>query len=81
MQIKEGDVMLIKPLEKNRGRWKIGIVTHLYYGKDNVMQAVRLRAGKNYLERSIQHLYPLELTCDVQPVNRVMKKLSTPNSM
>ena len=70
MQIREGDVMLIKPLEKNRGRWKIGIVTHLYYGKDNVMQAVRLRAGKNYLERSIQHLYPLELTCDVTATSK-----------
>ena len=24
----------------------------------------RLRAGKSYLERPVQHLYPLELSCD-----------------
>lgn len=65
MQIKEGDVILIKSSEKNRRRWKIGIMTNLYYGKDNVVLAVRLCAGKNYLERPRQHLYPLELTCEV----------------
>ena len=26
---------------------------------------VRLRAGKNHLERVVQHLYPLKLSCDV----------------
>ena len=49
IQIKEGDVVLIKSSEKNRGRWKVGIVSELYYGKDNVVKAVRLRANKNYL--------------------------------
>ena len=29
------------------------------------MRALRLRAGKSYLERSIQHLYPFELSCDI----------------
>ena len=74
MQIKEGDVMLIKSLEKNQGRWKIGIVNDLYYGKDNVVQAVRLRAGKSYLEWQIQHLYPLELTCDITPTSKLNDK-------
>ena len=64
MQTKEGDVILIKSSEKNRGRWKIGIMTNLYYGKDNVVLAVRLCTSKNYLERPRQHLYPLELTCE-----------------
>ena len=70
MQIKEGDVMLIKSSEKNRGRWKIGIVTNLYYGKDNVVGAVRLHAGKNYLERPMQQLYPLKLTYDVKATSQ-----------
>ena len=26
-----------------------------------------LRAGKSYLERAIQQLYPLELSCDMEP--------------
>ena len=36
----------------------------LYEGKDGVVRAVKLRAGKNFMERPIQHLYPLELSCD-----------------
>ena len=33
-------------------------------GRDGIIRAARLRAGKSYLERAIQHLYPLELSCD-----------------
>lgn len=32
--------------------------------KDGVVRAVQLRAEKSYLERAVQHLYPLELQCD-----------------
>ena len=32
--------------------------------RDGFIRAVKLQAGKNYLERSVQHLYPLELSCD-----------------
>ena len=39
----------------------MGIVTDLYYEKDNVLQRVRGRAGKNYLDLPIQYLYPVEL--------------------
>ena len=31
--------------------------------RDNSQQ--RLRSGKSFIERPIQHLYPLELACDV----------------
>ena len=34
------------------------------------MRAVKLCAGKNYLERQIQHLYPFELTCDVTATSK-----------
>ena len=30
------------------------------------MRAARLRAGRSYLERVIQHLCPMELSCDVR---------------
>ena len=36
----------------------------LITGRDGVTRGARLRAGKSYLERPIQHLYPLELSCD-----------------
>ena len=63
-QLKVGDVMIIKGDEKNRGYWKIGIVTELHVGTDGIVRSATLRAGKSYLERAIQHLYPLELNCD-----------------
>ena len=34
-------------------------------GRDGVLRAARLRPGKHHLERAVQHLYPLELLCDV----------------
>ena len=38
----------------------------LIKGRDGVVRGVRLKAGKSYLEREIQHLCPLELSCDVR---------------
>ena len=59
-----GDGVLIKEEERNRRRWKFGIVEELIKGRDGVVRGARLRAGKSYLERPVQHLYPLELSCD-----------------
>ena len=64
MQLKIGDVVLIKGDERNKGKWKIGVIERLIEGRDGIVRAVRLRAGKSYLERTIQHLYPMELSCD-----------------
>ncbi|XP_044169521.1 uncharacterized protein LOC122953641 [Acropora millepora] len=50
--------------EKNRGQWPLGNVEQLYGGRDGVIRAVKLRTSKSILERPIQHLYPLELSCD-----------------
>ena len=36
-------------------------------GRDGVVCAVKLHAGKTFLERPIQHLYPMELTWDRVP--------------
>ena len=59
-----GDDVLIKWEERNRRRWKFGIVEELIQGRDGVVRGARLRNGKSYLERPVQHLYPLELSCD-----------------
>ena len=47
-KIQQGDVVLIKGDEKNRGKWKIGVVTKLIPGRDGVVRAVELRAGKAF---------------------------------
>ena len=65
-QITEGEVVIIKNEERNRGRWDLGIIVKLITGRDGVVRAAKLRAGKSFLERPVQHLYPLELSCDMQ---------------
>ena len=62
--IKTGDVVLIQGDERNRGKWNLGIVAKLIKGRDGVIRAARLRAGKSFLERAIQQLCPMELSCD-----------------
>ena len=59
-----GDVVIIKEDQRNRNCWKLGIIDKLIVGRDGVVRAAKLRAGKSFLERAIQHLYPLELSCD-----------------
>ena len=44
----------------------MGIVEELITGRNGVVRGAKVRAGKSHLERAIQHLYPLELTCDRQ---------------
>ena len=43
------------------------MVEELFEGRHGKVRGVKLRAGKTFLERPIQHLYPLELTCDKVP--------------
>ena len=43
-----GDVEIIKRDERNRALWKLGIVEILLPGKNGVVRAVRIRAGKSY---------------------------------
>ena len=61
--MKEEDMMLIKGEECNRGKWKIGVVEHLIRGRNGVIRGAQLSAGKTHIERPLQLLYPLELTC------------------
>ena len=65
--IKVGDVVIIKSDQRNRNKWKLGIIDELFVGRDGVVRVARIRAGKSYLERPIQHLYSLELSCDRTP--------------
>ena len=62
-----GDVVIIKSDERNRNQWPMGVVEDLFTGRDGVVRAAKLRAGRGFMERPIQHLYPLELSCDRNP--------------
>ena len=59
-----GDVVLIKAEQKNRNKWQVGVVQQIYLGCDGVVRAVEVGTATGKLERSIQHLYPMELSCD-----------------
>ena len=70
-----GDVVIIQTEDRNRGKWPRGIVEELYPGRDGVVRSVKLRAGKSFLERAVQQLYPLELSCD-RPVSNTPATLN-----
>ena len=78
MKISIGDVVLIKNEDRNRRKWKIGIIDKLYYGRDDVIRAVQLRSGKSFIQRPIQHLYPLELNCDIKREKEKELNVETP---
>ena len=63
---KVGEVVIVEEDQKPRNTWKLAIVKQLITGKDGVTRGAKLKTagGNNYLERAIQHLYPLELQCD-----------------
>ena len=62
-----GDVVIIKSDERNRNQWPMGVVEELFSGRDGVVRAAKLRAGRGFMEHPIQHLYPWELPCDRNP--------------
>ena len=61
---RRGSVVIIQDENKNRNVWKLGVVTDLVIGKDGVVRGARVKTPNGILERAVQHLYPLELTCD-----------------
>ena len=46
--------------------------------KDGVVGAVRPRGEKNRLKRKIQHLYPLEVSCEIEENAKTKFNLETP---
>ena len=65
--MREGDIVLVKCEAKNRGQLALAVVKAVFPGRDGVVRALRVETGKGLLERPVQHLYPLELSCDQTP--------------
>ena len=70
---KVGDVVIVKNDERNRGKWQLGVIVHLLTGKDGFVRGARLRTGKGFLERAVQLLYPLELSCDIEKPKQALR--------
>ena len=62
---KVGEVVICHSDDRNKGKWILGIITDLFPGPDNTVRAVRVKTSKSYLECAEQHLYPLELSFNV----------------
>ena len=54
-----GDVAIVSD-----GDGDVTIVSETYPGKDGIIRPVELKTVHGRLERPVQHLYPLEITCD-----------------
>ena len=63
----KGDAVIIGSEEKNRNSWKIGIVEALICGRDGIVRGAKIRTPNGNLERAVQHLYPIEVSCDLRP--------------
>ena len=51
-----GDVVIIQDESRNRHSWKLGIVDELIVGRDGIIRAAKMQAGKGVMERAVQHL-------------------------
>ncbi|XP_028414391.1 uncharacterized protein LOC114537541 [Dendronephthya gigantea] len=65
-EVSEGDAVIVKTDDKNRGKWPLAIVVKLFPGSDGRTRAVQLKTKNGVIERPVQHLYPLELQCDTK---------------
>ena len=63
------DMVIIERDEKNRGKWKIGIIENIFVGTGNTIRSVRIRTRKGIIERPVQLLYPMDLQCDSKTIN------------
>ena len=59
-----GEVVIIASDERNRGKWTLGIVEELFPGRDGIIRTAKVKTANGHLERAVNHLYPLELSCD-----------------
>ena len=60
------DIVIIKEDKKPRNMRKLAMVKRLIMGREGVVQVVKLKTGNGYFEKAVQHLFPLELSCDIQ---------------
>ena len=72
---KEGDIVTIHNDKTPRQKWKLGKITRLLPGRDNIVRAVEVRTTDNsgkvvVLKRSIQHLYPIEVQHSLKQVDQ-----------
>eukprot|EP00795_Rhopilema_esculentum_P011295 gene11295-21485_t len=72
---KQGDIVTIHNDKTPRQKWKLGKITRLLPGRDNIVRAAEVCTTDNsgkvvVLKRSIQHLYPIEVQDSLEQVDQ-----------
>ena len=71
-----GEVVIIASDERNRGKWTLGIVEELFPGIDGIVRAAKVKTANGHLDRAVNHLYPLELSCDQSSNQQTLNPLA-----
>jgi hypothetical protein len=75
------EVVMIASDERNRGKWPLGIVEELFPGRDGVIHAAKVKTSNGHLERAVNHLYPLELSCSQRQKDPLTQQLLFSNQL
>ena len=70
--IKKGEVVLIHEDLTPRAKWRLGLITEVYFGSDGLIRSVGLKTANGTTNRPISKLYPLEVYHEFEelPVDR-----------
>eukprot|EP00794_Sanderia_malayensis_P018748 gene18748-20637_t len=76
--VKRGDVVIVKDVNLPRGRWKVAVVEELIVSEDKqvrgaVIRLVNTKGTFTRLRRSVQHLYPIEVTANDERGKKLSK--------
>ncbi|KHJ87701.1 hypothetical protein OESDEN_12518, partial [Oesophagostomum dentatum] len=62
---KVSDVVLVADKNVPRGQWRLGVITSVKVDDNNVARSAEVRMSNGHiLSRSLNHLYPLEISAD-----------------
>uniref|UniRef100_A0A7I4YA28 Integrase catalytic domain-containing protein n=2 Tax=Haemonchus contortus TaxID=6289 RepID=A0A7I4YA28_HAECO len=74
-----GEVVLLADKQLPRGQWTPAVITYINYNHDRVPRSATIRLPNgNHIKRSINHLYPLELSAAESPSDTVIEKSTPP---
>ncbi|XP_048585523.1 uncharacterized protein LOC116614110 [Nematostella vectensis] len=72
--VQVGDVVTVHDDGSKRSQWKMAVVEKLIKGRDDVVRGAQVRLVKkgkpSRLDRPVQRLYPIEVSCADSTVNR-----------
>ncbi len=57
--------MIVREEKQSRNTWRTAIEARLITGKDGVVRGAVVKTSKGTLEKAVQHLFPFELSCDL----------------